>query len=46
VSVSIAFFSVSVTLTVEKTIAGGTDPTFVDNVPTQALWNTYCDAFA
>lgn len=46
VSVSVAFFSVSVTLTVEKKIAGGGDPTFIDNVPTQAVWNTYCGAFA
>jgi hypothetical protein len=46
VSVEVLFFSASVELTVERKIGGGNDPSFVDNVPTQALWNTYCDAFA
>jgi hypothetical protein len=46
VTVEILFFSASVTLTVERKIGGGSDPTFLDNVPTQAVWDTYCDAFA
>jgi hypothetical protein len=46
VEVEILFFSVEVEVEIEKKIGGGGDPTFADNVPTQAIWDKYCDAFA
>jgi len=46
VAVKIAFFSVSVTLTVERRFAGAAgDPTF-EQVVGPDDWNTYCAAFA
>jgi hypothetical protein len=46
VQVDVGFFSTEVSASVEKTIGGGADPTFKDNIPTQAIWDTYCNAFA
>ncbi len=53
VAVKVAFFSVSVTLTVEKRFAGAAgDPTFEEIMPRNpetgepADWHTYCTAFA
>ncbi len=45
VSISVLFFSTSVTATYKKTIGGGSDPTFAQAV-SSADWTTYCEAFA
>jgi hypothetical protein len=45
VSVSVLFFSASVTATYQKTIAGGSDPDFAQAI-SQADWDVYCEAFA
>ena len=45
VSVSVLFFSTSVTATYQKTIGAGSDPDFAQAIK-QADWNTYCEAFA
>jgi len=47
VEVSVACFSKSVELTVERAFGGGSaDPTFADMIETPALWAEYADAFA
>jgi hypothetical protein len=47
VEIEILFFSVSVSVTVEKTFIGSeADPTFLDFVPDQSVWDEYCTAFA
>ncbi|MGB8385145.1 MAG: hypothetical protein WCG47_28545, partial [Dermatophilaceae bacterium] len=47
VEVSIACFSKSVELTVERAFGGSSaDPTFHDAMPNADLWATYADAFA
>lgn len=47
VEVDIAFFSVSASVTVERSFAGSeSDPRFIDFVPTPAIWQSYADAFA
>jgi len=45
VKVKIAFFSKSVSLSVERKFGGGGDPFFGEAV-SRADWNDYCDAFA
>lgn len=45
VSISVLFFSASVTATYQKTIAGGSDPDFAQAI-SQADWDVYCEAFA
>jgi hypothetical protein len=45
VSISVLFFSTSVTATYQKTIAGGSDPDFAQAV-SKADWDVYCEAFA
>lgn len=45
VSISVLFFSTSVTATYQKTIGGGSDPDFAQAIP-KADWDTYCEAFA
>jgi hypothetical protein len=46
VSISVLFFSTSVTATYQKTISGG-DPVFdFAQAITKADWDTYCEAFA
>jgi hypothetical protein len=47
VTVSIAFFSATVELTVEKSFGGSSgDPTFADAMPAPELWSEYAGAFA
>lgn len=47
VSVKIAFFSKSVSLTLERSFSGGSgDPTFVDCFDKDTHWEDYCLAFA
>jgi hypothetical protein len=47
VEISIACFSKSIDLTVERSFGGqGSDPTFVQSMDTPALWAEYADAFA
>jgi hypothetical protein len=45
VSVSVLFFSESVSVTMRKTLGGGSDPDFKDAI-SRAAWDTYCEAFA
>jgi hypothetical protein len=45
VSVSVLFFSVSVSATMTKTFGGGSDPDFADAI-SQSDWDSYCGAFA
>lgn len=45
IEIEIVFFTIPVKLTVTKTLAGE-DPRFGDLMPTQADWDTYCEAFA
>lgn len=45
VEVSVAFFSESVSLTVQRTFAGSPPPSFEDLVPRLQDWSDYCDAF-
>jgi hypothetical protein len=45
VSISVLFFSVSVSATMQKTFGGGSDPDFKDAI-SAADWDTYCEAFA
>lgn len=45
VSISVLFFSASVSATMQKTFGGGSDPDFADAI-SQADWDTYCGAFA
>lgn len=44
-SISVLFFSVSVSATMRKTLGGGSDPDFRQAI-TQSDWDTYCEAFA
>jgi hypothetical protein len=44
-SISVLFFSVSVSATMRKTLGGGHDPDFRQAI-SQADWDTYCEAFA
>jgi len=47
VEIEILFFSVSVSVQVEKTFAGSeADPKFIDFIPAQTVWDEYCGAFA
>jgi hypothetical protein len=47
VEISIACFSKSIELTVERSFGGkGGDPTFAQSMDTPALWAEYADAFA
>jgi hypothetical protein len=47
VEIEILFFSASVTVSVEKRLAGSpADPLLVDFIPDQATWNAYAKAFA
>lgn len=45
VSVSVLFFSESVSATMQKTFGGGSDPDFADAI-SPADWDAYCSAFA
>ncbi|MFE5894740.1 hypothetical protein ACFQ6E_38185 [Streptomyces sp. NPDC056462] len=47
-TVSVLFFSVSFSYTAEHRFSGDDDkdPTFEDQMPTQALWDTYVSSFA
>jgi hypothetical protein len=45
VSISVLFFSTSVTATYQKTIGGGSDPDFAQAI-SPADWDVYCEAFA
>ena len=45
VSISVLFFSTSVTASYKKTIGGGSDPAFAQAV-SAAAWTSYCEAFA
>jgi hypothetical protein len=45
VSISVLFFSTSVTATYQKTIGGGSDPDFAQAI-SKADWDVYCEAFA
>jgi hypothetical protein len=45
VSISVLFFSASVTATYQKTIGGGSDPDFAQAI-SQTDWDEYCEAFA
>jgi hypothetical protein len=46
VEVSVAFFSQSVSLTVQREFASSPPPTFEDLVPQLGDWSDYCEAFA
>lgn len=47
VEVEVLLFSASVEISVHRTFAGSeADPKFVDFVPTPAVWDEYCAAFA
>ncbi|MGA2199950.1 MAG: hypothetical protein ABSG45_08445, partial [Nitrososphaerales archaeon] len=46
VEVSVAFFSQSVSLTVQREFASSPPPTFEDLVPQVQDWSDYCEAFA
>jgi hypothetical protein len=47
VEISILFLSMSVSVGVRREFAGGAaDPTFLDLIPTAAVWSEYCGAFA
>ena len=47
VEIEILFFSASVSVKCRREFGGGqADPKFIDLVPTQSVWNQYCDAFA
>jgi hypothetical protein len=47
VEIDILMFSASVSVSCRREFAGGqSDPKFIDLVPTQAIWNEYCEAFA
>ncbi|MFJ1844452.1 hypothetical protein [Streptomyces sp. NPDC088146] len=46
VRVRVAFFSQSVTLSVERSFGGGGDPTYPDAFPTATMWQDRCAAFA
>lgn len=47
VSVRIAFFSKSVTLTLERSFSGApADPSFADCVPLEPYWREFCAAYA
>jgi len=46
VEVSVAFFSQSVSLTVQREFASSPPPTFEDLVPQLQDWSGYCEAFA
>jgi hypothetical protein len=47
-TVSVLFFRGSVSYVAEQRLSGGPagDPTFEDQMPTQALWDEYATAFA
>lgn len=45
VSISVLFFSATVSATMRKTLGGGSDPDFRQAI-SRADWNTYCEAFA
>jgi hypothetical protein len=45
VSISVLFFSKSVSATMKKTIGGGSDPDFAQAI-SMADWDIYCEAFA
>ncbi len=45
VSISVLFFSTTVSATMTKTIGGGSDPDFAQAI-SQADWDVYCEAFA
>ncbi|OKJ10656.1 hypothetical protein AMK21_30695 [Streptomyces sp. CB00316] len=46
VRVRVAFFSESVTMKLERTFAGGDDPTYAQAFPTAQPWQERCAAFA
>jgi hypothetical protein len=47
VEIEILFFSASVSVKCRREFDGGkSDPKFIDLMPTQSVWNQYCDAFA
>jgi hypothetical protein len=47
VEIEILMFSVSVSVSCRREFAGGeSDPKFIELVPTQAIWQEYCEAFA
>jgi hypothetical protein len=45
VRVKVAFFSQSITLSLERSFGGGSDPTFDLAFPTATPWRDYCAAF-
>jgi hypothetical protein len=47
IEIEILFFSTSVSMKVERQFAGSeADPLFIDFIPTQGVWDEYCEAFA
>jgi hypothetical protein len=47
IEVEVLFFSVSASVTVERSFAGSeSDPRFIDFIPNAAVWKAYADAFA
>jgi hypothetical protein len=47
VEIEVLFFSASVSVKCRREFAGSaSDPSFVQLVPSQTVWNQYCDAFA
>lgn len=47
VEVEVLFFSASVTVKIKREFAGSeSDPTFLDFIPDDSTWQTYCQAYA
>ena len=47
VEIDILMFSASVSVRCRREFGGGAaDPKFIEQIPTQAIWSDYCDAFA
>jgi hypothetical protein len=47
IEVEVLVFSASVEVHCRREFSGSeSDPTFIDLMPEQAMWSTYCDAFA
>jgi hypothetical protein len=47
VEIDILMFSTSVSVRCRREFSGGgADPKFIEQIPTQAIWSAYCDAFA
>ena len=46
ISVSLLFFSLHTSVSVQKTFGGGSDPSFVASIPNPGVWQQYTSSFA